>query len=114
MAVKVEIDQELKETIFKKFKKESKIIFNLIKTLEEFPNKGKLLGNVGGIAIKELKYKSFRFYFILEGNKLRFLNQNKLVDLLIRFIRMSNKKDQQKTINEIRNFLLKNNFTELE
>ena len=32
--------------------------------MEENPNKGKLLGNVGGIVIKEIKYKNFRFYFV--------------------------------------------------
>ena len=35
------------------------------------------------------------------------MNESKLTDLLIRFVRMSDKKDQQKTIDEIRNILRK-------
>jgi hypothetical protein len=35
------------------------------------------------------------------------MNQEKLADLLIRFVRMSDKKEQQKTIDEIREILIK-------
>ncbi len=103
--VKVTILETLKDEILKKFKGESKIIFKQMYSLAENPNKGKLLGNVGGILIKELKYKSFRFYFISDGYKLKIMDESKLVDLLIRFVRMSDKNDQQKTINEIRKIL---------
>ena len=56
--------------------------------------------------IKELKYKSFRFYFITDGFKLKCIDENALVDLLLRFVRMSDKKAQQETINEIK-FILR-------
>ena len=102
---RVEITQSLKEKILKKFKKESKKVLKLLKSLEENPNKGKLLGTISGITIKELKYKSFRFYFITDGFKLKCLDENKLINLLMKFIRMSNKKTQQKTINEIKQIL---------
>ena len=104
--VKVTILETLKDEILKKFKGESKIIFKQMYSLAENPNKGKLLGNVGGILIKELKYKSFRFYFISDGYKLKIMDESKLVDLLIRFVRMSDKKDQQETIEEIRKILI--------
>lgn len=107
MAVKVEIAEELKSEVFKKFKEESKDIFKLMKSLENNPNKGKALGNVGGIIVKELKYRSFRFYFITGGFKLRLFNKGSLVDLLMRFVRMSDKKSQKKTIEEIREVLTK-------
>lgn len=103
---KVEIDQQLKDEILKKFKQESKIIFRQMQSLEENPHKGKTLGTIGGIVIKEIKYGSFRFYFITDGFKLKIMDQSKLTDLLIRFVRMSDKKDQQKTIDEIRKVLL--------
>ena len=74
-------------------------------SLEQNPHKGKLIGSVGGIVIKELKYKSFRFYFITDGHKLKIMDKIHLVDLLIRFVRMSDKKDQQETINEIKKIL---------
>ena len=34
------------------------------------------------------------------------MNESKLVDLLIRFVRMSDKKEQQETIKEIRKILI--------
>ena len=104
--VKVTILETLKDEILKKFKEESKIIFRQMYSLEINPKKGKLLGNVGGIVIKELKYKNFRFYFITDGYKLKIMDESKLVDLLIRFVRMSDKKDQQQTINEIKKILI--------
>ena len=104
---RVIISEDLKEDILKKFKEESKKIFRLMYSLKENPKKGKLLGNVGGIVIKELKYKSFRFYFITDGHKLKLFDAQSLTEILIRFVRMSDKKNQQKTINEIRDVLRK-------
>jgi hypothetical protein len=101
------INKNLEKTIDKKFKKQSIEIFELLYSLEENPHKGKIVGNVGGIIIKELKYKNFRFYFITEGNKLKIFSEEELKDLLIKFVRMSDKKDQQKTINEIKIILIK-------
>jgi len=102
---KVSILESLKDEILKKFKEESKIIFRQMRSLEENPKKGKELGNVGGIVIKELKYKNFRFYFITDGYKIKIMDEEKLINLLITFVKMSNKKDQQETINEIRKIL---------
>lgn len=103
---KVTILETLKDEIIKKFKEESKIIFKQMYSLGENPHKGKLIGQVGGIVIKEIRYKSFRFYFITDSYKLKIMDESKLVDLLIRFVRISDKKDQQKTIGEIRKILL--------
>ncbi|MBU0976785.1 MAG: hypothetical protein KKD18_00030, partial [Nanoarchaeota archaeon] len=94
-----------KDEILRKFKGESKKIFKLMHSLEESPQKGRLLGQVGGIVIKELKYGSFRFYFITDGQKLKIVDKSHLIELLIKFVRMSDKKDQQQTINEIKKIL---------
>ncbi|MFH1276372.1 MAG: hypothetical protein ABIH82_04640 [Candidatus Woesearchaeota archaeon] len=103
----VRIVESLIEEIKKKFSNtEANKIIDLIETLEENPNKGKLLGPVGGIVIKELKYEGFRFYFITDGFKLKCMKQKELVDLLIKFVRMSDKKHQQKVIEEIKNILI--------
>ncbi len=102
---KVTILETLKDEILKKFKEESKVIFRQMYSLGDNPRKGKSLGHVGGIVIKELRYKNFRFYFITDGYKLKIMDESKLVDLLIRFVRMSDKKHQQETINEIRKIL---------
>ena len=104
---KVEIIKSLLDQIIKKFKGEAHKIIDLIETLEENPHKGKIVGQVGGIVVKELKYKSFRFYFIVEGNKLKIFSKEELIDLLLLFVRMSDKKSQQKVINEIKSILAK-------
>ena len=103
---KVEIIISLFEEIQKKFKGEAHEVIDLIESLENNPRKGKLLGCVGGIVIKELRYKNFRFYFITDGYKLKIMNESNLIDLLIRFVRMSDKKNQQQTIDEIRKILI--------
>ncbi len=102
---KIEISEKLKEDIFKKFKKESKEIFDLMYSLRDNPKKGKEIGHVSGILIKELKYKSFRFYFVTNGYQLRIFDSNELQNIIIKFMRMSDKKSQQKTIDEIKHIL---------
>ena len=104
---KVEITDSLLTEMEKKFKGEAHNIVDLMKSLEENPKKGKPVGQVGGIVIKELKYRNFRFYFIADGFKIRFLQISELKDLLIKFVRISDKKTQQKTIDEIKNILRK-------
>jgi len=104
---KVEIIEILKNEVLKKFKGEATTIFRFMKSLEENPHKGKIVGSVAGIVVKELKYKKFRFYFIADGYKLKVLSKEELTDLLLKFVRMSDKKSQQKTINEIREILIK-------
>ncbi|OGJ12642.1 hypothetical protein A3K82_02105 [Candidatus Pacearchaeota archaeon RBG_19FT_COMBO_34_9] len=102
---KVIIVKSLEHEILKKFKEESEKIFDLIHTLKDNPSKGKELGHVSGIVIKEIRYKSFRLYFITEGYRLKVMSKEELNDLLIRFVRMSDKKTQQKTIDEIKQVL---------
>ena len=104
---KVIITKSLEAEINKKFKGESIKIFELMKSLEDNPKKGKPLGNVGGIIIKEIRYSLCRFYFIADGYKIKMLGASELKDLIIKFVRMSDKKDQQKVINEIKDVLRK-------
>lgn len=102
---KVEIVESLFEEIEKRFKKKATVIFDLMESLEKNPKKGKSIGTVGEIIIKEIKYENFRFYFIADGFKLKFLREDELIDILIRFVRMSDKKNQQETIDEIKHIL---------
>ena len=104
---KVEIAPGLFQEIQDKFRGEAHKIIDLLETLETNPKKGRVVGHVGGIIIKELRYEKFRFYFITDGFKLKVLNIQELTDLLIKFVRMSDKKTQQKTIEEIKNILRK-------
>jgi alpha-acetolactate decarboxylase len=102
---KVEVVDSLYSEINKKFKQKSVEILQHLKSLESSPNKGKLLGSIGGMVIKELKYDGFRFYFITDGFKLKCMDEESLVELLLLFVRMSDKKYQQQTINEIKHIL---------
>ncbi|MFH1409538.1 MAG: hypothetical protein ABIH34_06515 [Nanoarchaeota archaeon] len=102
---KVFITPSLKEEVLKKFKAVSERIFLIMKSLEQNPHRGKALGHVAEIVIKELKFEKYRFYFITDGRILKFGTEDELASLLIRFIRMSEKKNQQKTIAEIKNIL---------
>lgn len=104
---KVIITEKLEEEVNKVFKKESTKIFELMRTLEENPFKGKAVGRVSGIVIKELKYESYRFYFVSDGYKIKMLQKEELADLLIKFVRMSDKKTQQRVIDEIKEILRK-------
>ena len=102
---KVIITDSLEQEINKKFKQKSIEIISLMRTLEDNPNKGKELGSIGGIVIKELRYEKFRFYFLTDGYKLKFFKLEDLKDLVIKFVRMSEKKDQQKVIEEIKRII---------
>lgn len=102
----VKITRSLLKELTKRFSKEKALkAIDLIESLEKEPRKGKLVGVVGGITIKELKFEGFRFYFLFDGFTLQMFDEEKLVDLLFRFVRMSNKKEQQKTIDEIKKTL---------
>jgi len=100
--VRVYILPELVRQIQKHFRNDAGKIFDLMQELEIHPQKGKTLGNIGRIVIKELRFRNFRFYFILEGHKLKCVNAEELKDLLIKFVRLSDKNLQQETINEIK------------
>src|SRR3989344_1622747 len=102
---KVIITRKLEEEVNKIFKKESIKILESMRDLEENPHKGKPVGQVGGIVIKEIKHENYRFYFITDGFKIKMLQKEELNDLLIKFVRMSDKKDQQKVIDEIKKIL---------
>ncbi len=47
----------------------------------------------------------FRFYYITDGHILKFASEDELAYLIIKFVRLSEKKDQQKIIDEIKNVL---------
>jgi len=100
---RVEIVRSLVLEIQKRFSRaEANEILDLIGTLEKSPRKGKPLGTVGAILIKELKYKQYRFYFLTNGHTLKLIDEEALVGLLLRVVRMSDKKHQQQTISEIK------------
>jgi hypothetical protein len=102
---RVIVAKALRDEILAKFKEQSRAIVALMETLETNPHKGKAVGHVGKYVIKELKYGTFRFYCVTDGHTLRFGTEDELKLLLIKFVRMSSKKDQQKTIDEVKSIL---------
>jgi len=102
---KVIILSSLEDDINKQFKRQSVEIFELMLSLRGNPKKGKEIGCVGATVIKELRYGVYRFYFITDGYKVKFLKTEELTELLIKFVRMSGKDTQQKVINEIKDVL---------
>jgi hypothetical protein len=54
-----------------------------MKSLKENSKNRKIFGIVEGIEIKEIKYISFRFYFITEDFKIRGLGGKNITSLLI-------------------------------
>lgn len=104
---KVIITKKLEEEIQKIFKKESIKILERMKELEKNPHMGKPIGQVSGTIIKEIRYENYRFYCITDGFKLKMFEQSELQDLIIKFVRMSDKKSQQKVIDEIKEILRK-------
>lgn len=103
--VRVIITKDLEKEILKVFKKDSVKVFELLFSVKTNPKKGKELAAVGNIVLKELKFKLFRFYFIADKYKIKFLRVGDLQNLLIKFVRMSKKNNQEKVIKEIKNVL---------
>ncbi len=101
--IKIVVLNELRNEIYKTFKKDSLKVYTLIESLKDNPQK--VVGLVGSILIKELKYGSFRFYFIIDGHRLYLFTKGQIRDILLRFIKMSKKNNQKKTIEEIKNIL---------
>jgi mRNA-degrading endonuclease RelE of RelBE toxin-antitoxin system len=98
-------DSFVKELKKKFSKQEGNKILDLLETLKDNPYKGKELSAIGKIIIKEIKYNKFRFYFITDGYKIKFLKVSELNELIIKFIRISDKDTQQDTINDIKKVL---------
>ncbi len=101
----VRITRALLQEIHSKLKGQSEKVIKLMLSLESEPHKGKALGHVSEVVIKEIKYEKFRFYFITDGRTLKFGTEDEVASLLIKFVRMSEKKNQQKIIDEIKNIL---------
>lgn len=103
---KIRITESLFQEIKKKFsKQEAKKIIDRFEEVGKKPKTGKILSSVAGIIIKELKYNKYRFYYVTDGHILKFGSEDELVSLLIKFVKFSDKKNQQKAIDSIKSTL---------
>jgi hypothetical protein len=104
---KVIITSFLEKEVNKRLRQDAVTVFELMLELEENPKKGKPVGSVGNVQIGEIKFRKFRFYFVTDRYKVKFLSADELKDLIIKFVRMSDKKEQQETIEQIKDVLRK-------
>ncbi|MFC2134416.1 hypothetical protein ACFLTH_07340 [Bacteroidota bacterium] len=103
--IKIVILNSLRDKIYRTFKKDSLKVYKQIEELKTNPNKGRILGHVGSVSIREIRYKTFRIYYIIDVYDLKLFNQEKLRELLIKFIELSKKNNQQQTIDKIKEIL---------
>lgn len=101
----------------KKFVKELTKIFSKskaiakIKQLEKTKeDSGKFVALANGIEIRELKDKSFRFYFIQKNGKYEFITEEEFSKKIIQFVALSKKNNQQKVIDKLKEDLQKFGF----
>ena len=102
----VQIDSDLIKKIYKIFKKESIEVFEFIRTLEQNPQKGKVLFNSKKYQLKELKYKSFRFYFVKSHDTIIVFEENEIIT----FLDVSKKNNQQEVINKLKRIISERSF----
>ena len=108
--IKIKVEKSLVKEIKKKFGINTALkIMDSFETLKENPQRGKKVGRVGDYLIKELKFETFRFYFITNGVELKLFLKKEIESIIIKFIRMSKKNNQQKIIGEIKE-LIKNMY----
>ncbi len=104
--VKVRIDDGLIKKLERKFgRADLKSIHKMFLSLEDNPLQGDMLKAFGAIVLKEIRYKSFRFYFLHSKDLLIIKDPARLRDEIIRFIDMSKKNDQQRVIYGLKDML---------
>jgi hypothetical protein len=104
MAVVI-ITKSLEKEVNRRLKQDAVEAFKLMLELESNPKKGKTVGSVGNVTIKEIKFRKFRFYFVTDRFRIKFLSTDELKDIFIKFVRMSEKKDQEMVIHDIKRVL---------
>lgn len=92
------LDKDLKKRLSKDEYYKVKDLFHSFK---KEPYKGDVLHVLGNVILKEVRYKTFRFYFLTSNAMLKFIASADLEKELIKFIRMSKKNDQQQVIDDI-------------
>jgi hypothetical protein len=102
---RVIITRTLKDRVLKRFGGEAEAIFSKMLSLGSSPKNGKHLTSIGSLMLGEIRFRSYRFYYITDAHKVKFLSVHELEDLIIRFVEYSDKKHQQETIEELKQML---------
>ncbi len=74
------------------------------------PSDGDFVTMVSGIVIREKRLKTFRFYFIFENAKKHVVSLDELKDLIIQFVALSKKNNQQHVIDKLKDDLSRFGF----
>ena len=89
-------------------KKEAK---GLVKKLAlTSPSEGNFVALIANIVIREKRLKSFRFYFIVQDSKKHIITKKELKNLIIKFVALSKKNNQQQVIDKLKEDLKKFGF----
>ena len=104
--VKIVVSSILLKQLNKVFgQKKALEILDLFETLEENPKKGaeqsEIISTSDFSNLQGKEVGRFRFYFVCDNFKIKFLKVEELKDLIIKFIRMSKKDNQDRVIEEI-------------
>ena len=102
---RVIITRTLKDRILKRFGGEAEMIFSKMNHLGSSPKSGKGLTSIGSLLLGEIRFRRYRFYYITDAHKVKFLSVHELEDLIIRFVEYSDKKHQQATIEKLKDVL---------
>lgn len=109
--IKIKVSPVLVKKIKKTFKTKSKKVFRAMNELNEHPNKGKLIASIGLVELRELKYENvFHLYFFTNEQLVKVLDEDELQAILIKFVEMSKKKEQQEIIDMLKVDLKKYGF----
>lgn len=89
-------------------KAKAKILVNKLSSTS--PSEGDFVAIISNIVIREKRLKSFRFYFIVKETKKHVITEQELKNLIIKFVALSKKNNQQQVINKLKEDLNKFGF----
>ncbi|MFP4567502.1 MAG: hypothetical protein ACLFN8_01015 [Candidatus Woesearchaeota archaeon] len=100
--------QFIKELKKHSSKTEAKILVNELALTS--PADGDFVTLITNIVIREERLKSFRFYFIVQDSKKHIITKEELKNLIIKFVALSKKNNQQHVIDKLKEDLKKFGF----
>ncbi|MFT4261270.1 MAG: hypothetical protein ACMXX9_02445 [Candidatus Woesearchaeota archaeon] len=74
------------------------------------PSDGDFVALIHNIVLREKRLKSFRFYFVVQDSKKHVITKEELNDLIIKFVALSKKNNQQHVIDKLKEDLKKFGF----
>jgi|AntAceMinimDraft_17_1070374.scaffolds.fasta_scaffold119112_1 hypothetical protein len=97
----VEFSKEFLKELKKNLSK-SEAKTTIKKLAKTSPSEGDFIALIANIVIREKKLKTFRFYFIIQNNQKQIITKQELKELIIKFVALSKKNNQQKVIDKLK------------